>query len=128
MDHRKLSQDLSPTNAWENDYYKNTTVDRPAQSEVFEGEDISSETSDNNFSEVEYLIDKLKDAIAEASDKKYIKQEFFMYLQLIIKNYSHFKNTPFQSMINELIITECAKHSSVAFDEDEVKTLWSEIA
>lgn len=125
---RKFALSQSPTKAWENNYYKNTTIDRPAQSEIFVGEDISSETSDNNFLEVEYLIDKLKDAIAEASGKKYIKQEYFMYLQLIMKNYSHFKKTPFQSMINELIITECAKHSSVTFDEDEVMTLWSEIA
>lgn len=86
-----------------------------------------SETG-NTSSKVEELVVRLKDAIAELSGKRFIKQEFFLYLQLILEEYPEIKNSQFQSAINELIISECAKYDSIMFSEEELVGLWSEVA
>ena len=125
---RKSNLSLSQTKAWDKENGNNSIAHEPVQSEFFGAGNTFSETSDDTFSEVERLIDRLKDAIAEAFEKKYVKQEFFLYLQLILKEYSKLKTPPFQSIINELIISECAKHGSVMFNEDEVVALWNEVA
>lgn len=79
-------------------------------------------------SKVGELVVRLKDAIAELSGKRFIKQEFFLYLQLILEEYPEIKNSQFQSAINELIISECAKYDSIMFNEEELVGLWSEVA
>lgn len=99
-----------------------------AQPDMFQAGNAFAETTDQTFLEVEHLIIRLKEAIADASVKKYIKQEFFLYLQLIIKEYPILKNSQFQSVINELIISECAKYGSVMLSEEEVVALWIEVA
>lgn len=106
----------------------NTIADEQAQSEMFQPGNTFAETTDETFLEVEHLIVRLKEAIANASVKKYIKQEFFLYLQLILKEYPILKNSQFQSVVNELIISECAKHGSIALSEEEVAALWNDVA
>ena len=99
-----------------------------AQPDMFQAGNTFNETTDEFFLEIDHLIIRLKEAIANASGKKYIKQEFFLYLQLIIKEYPMLKNSQFQSVLNELIISECAKYGSVTLSEEEVGTLWNEVA
>jgi len=97
------------------------------QPELFSAQNSFVETPDDTFQEVEHLIGRLKDAIEEASSKKYIKEEFSLHLQLILKEYPALKNSPFQSAINELIMSECAKHGSIMLSEDEIVMLWNEV-
>ena len=107
----------------------NTPIaDKQAQPEMFQAGKAFAETIDETFLDVEHLIIRLKEAIANASRKKYIKQEFFLYLQLILKEYPILKNSQLQSVINELIISECAMYGSITLSEEEAVALWNEVA
>lgn len=106
----------------------NDIDDANATTETFQAENPFAKTTEETFLEVEQLIIRLKEAIADGSDKKYIKQEFVLYLQLVLKEFPTLKYSQFQSAINELIISECSKYDSVTLSEDEVATLWNEVA
>lgn len=105
----------------------NLIAPEQAQSEIDKDRNTFHETNHEISLEVEHLIIKLKEAIADASNKKYIQPEFFLYLQLIIKEYPMVKNSQFQRVINELIISECGKYGSVMLKEEEVASLWNEV-
>lgn len=120
----KLSPSIGITEL-QNDIH--TINSEQAQSEIYKDRNASNETNDEIILEVDHLIIKLKEAIADASHKKYIQPEFFLYLQLIIKEYPMVKNSHFQSVINELIISECGKYGSVTLNEEEVGSLWNEV-
>lgn len=84
------------------------------------------QTSEDEFAEVEHLIDRLNGVIADASHKKSIPQEFKQYLHLVLKEYPNVKKSPLRSSVNELIVSECEKHGAVTLSEDEVDLLWKE--
>lgn len=84
------------------------------------------ETSDDEFAEVEHLIERLKVVIADASPKKLVPQEFKHYLHLVLKEYPSVQNSPLRSSVNELIVSECEKYSAVTLSEDEVDLLWKD--
>ena len=83
-------------------------------------------SSDDDFAEVEHLIERLKSVIADASGKKLIPQEFKQYLHLVLQEYPNIKNSPFRSSINELVASECEKYGAVTLSEDEVEHLWKD--
>ena len=83
-------------------------------------------TTDDEFAEVEHLIERLKNVITEASQKKLIPQEFRQYLHLVLKEYPSIKSSPLRSSVNELIVSECEKHGAVTLSEDEVDMLWKD--
>ncbi|MBW8334473.1 MAG: hypothetical protein K0M40_20830 [Prolixibacteraceae bacterium] len=83
-------------------------------------------TTDDDFAEVEHLIGRLKNAIADASGRKLIPLEFKQYLHLVLQEYPNIKNSPLQSSINELIASECEKYGAVTLSEDEVELLWKD--
>jgi hypothetical protein len=95
---------------------ENYTNDRPA----------FAITTDDDFAEVEHLIDRLKGVIADASGKKLIPQEFKQYLHLVLQEYPNIQNSPIRSSINELVASECEKYSAVTLSEDEVDLLWKD--
>jgi hypothetical protein len=84
-------------------------------------------TTDDNFSEVEQLIERLKSVIADTSGKKLIPQEFKQYLNQMFLEYPNIKNSPFRSSINELVASECEKYGAVTLSEDEVELLWKDV-
>ena len=81
-------------------------------------------TTDDDFAEVEHLIECLKSVIADASGKKLIPQKLKQYLSLVLQEYPNIKNSPFRTSINELIASECEKYGAVILSEDEVEYLW----
>jgi hypothetical protein len=83
-------------------------------------------TTDDDFDEVEHLIERLKNVIVDASKKKLIPQEFKQYLHLVLEEYPSVKNSPLRSSVNELIVSECEKHGAVTLSEDEVDMLWKD--
>ena len=83
-------------------------------------------TSDDDFAEVEHLIERLKSVIEDASGKKLIPQELKQYLHLVLQEYPNIKNSPFRSSINELVASECEKYGAVKLSEDEVERLWKD--
>ncbi|NEW84318.1 MAG: hypothetical protein GZ094_18395 [Mariniphaga sp.] len=86
----------------------------------------SKETKDEDFAEVEHLIERIKEIIADASGKKLIPLEFKQYLHLVLREYPNIKNSPFRSSINELVVSECEKYEAVTLSEDEVELLWKD--
>lgn len=90
------------------------------------GSSSFEETTDNEFSEVEHLIERLKTVIVDASRRKLIPQEFKQYLSMVLKEYPSVRYSPLRSSINELIISECEKHGTVTLKEEEVEQLWKE--
>lgn len=82
------------------------------------------QTSDDEFTEVEHLIDRLKAVIGEATDRKLIPKEFKQYLGMVLKEYPSVRYSPLRSSINELIVSECERSGAVILDEDEVELLW----
>ncbi|HTM93561.1 MAG TPA: hypothetical protein VL095_14170 [Flavisolibacter sp.] len=84
------------------------------------------QTRDDEFIEVEELIAKLKEVIVLASKKSYVIQEFKQFLRLVFREHPHIKESPFRSSINELVVSECEKHGTVALSEEEVDRLWLE--
>lgn len=84
------------------------------------------QATDNEFAEVEHLIERLKTAIADGSRRKLIAQEFKQYLGLVLKEYPSLCYSPLRSSINELIISECQKYGAVTLREEEAELLWKE--
>ncbi|KAB5487605.1 hypothetical protein [Flagellimonas hadalis] len=99
----------------------------PLQNET--SEDISvttDEDTDDEFAEVEHLIEKVKAMIADALGKQLVKEEFRHYLRLVLKEFPSIKTSVLRPSVNELIVSECEKQGIGAFNEEEVDALWSE--
>lgn len=93
----------------------------------YPGESPALETiTDDDFVEVEHLIGRLKNVIADASSRELIPLEFKQYLHLVLQEYPNIKNSPLRSSINELIASECEKYGAVTLSEDEVELLWKD--
>lgn len=93
----------------------------------YNGESPALETTaDDDFAEVEHLIERLKSVIADASGKKLIPQELKQYLHLVLQEYPNIKNSPFRTSFNELVASECEKYGAVTLSEDEVEQLWKD--
>lgn len=84
-------------------------------------------TTEDTLLEVEHLIMKLKEIIENASIQNTAKNKFKENLKSILNQYPEIKNSPFQSAVNELIISECTKHDSIILSENEVVMLWNEV-
>lgn len=99
----------------------------PLQNEA--SEDISvttDEDTDDEFAEVEHLIEKVKAMIADALNQQLVKEEFKQYLRLVLKEFPSIKTSALRPSINELIVSECEKQGIAAFNEEEVDELWSD--
>ena len=84
------------------------------------------ETADEEFTEVEHLIERLKALIADASHRKMIPQEFKQYLSLVLKEYPTVKNSSLRASVNELIVSECEIYGTVTLTEDEMDLVWKD--
>lgn len=84
------------------------------------------QTTDDDFAEVEHLIERLKAVIADSSRRELIPKEFKQYLSMVLKEYPSVRYSPLRSSINELIISECEKSGTVILNEDEAELLWKD--
>lgn len=91
-------------------------------------EAISEQTSfgefDTTFQDVDTLVARLKSFIADAAKKKLVQKEFTYYLQLLLREFPSVKNSPFNSSISELIVSECDKLESITLTQKEAEALW----
>jgi hypothetical protein len=85
-------------------------------------------TTDDEFTEIEHLIERLKSVIEDASHRKLIPQEFKQYLSMVLKEYPSVRYSPLRSSVNELIISECEKYGAIALSESDVDLLWKDAA
>ncbi|MET6998680.1 hypothetical protein [Chitinophaga defluvii] len=83
------------------------------------------EATDSDFQEVEELIGRLKDVIADASQRELIPQEFRQYLRMTLKEYPAIKNSPLRLSVNELIVSECEKYGTVTLSAEKVDEMWN---
>jgi hypothetical protein len=86
----------------------------------------SEQETDDTFEQVLELTAQLKEVISEATSKNYIKEEFTLSLQLLIRKYQFLKGSPFMVAINNLIVSECEKHGYHSLDAEERVMLWNE--
>jgi len=94
-----------------------------------ESQEVSGfeKTTDDDFTEVEHLIERLKAVIADASRRKLIPQEFKQYIRMVVKEYPTVRYSPLRSSINELIISECQKYGVVVLNDEEAELLWKDV-
>jgi hypothetical protein len=81
---------------------------------------------DTTFQDVDSLVERLKNVIADAAKRKLLKQEFLDYIKLILKEYPSVKDSPFRSSVSELIVSECDKLESITLTQTEAEELWDE--
>lgn len=82
--------------------------------------------TDDTFQQVAELTANLKEVIATAADKKYIKEEFILSLQYLLKKYQFLKGSPSQAAVNNLIAFECEKYGYIQLSAEERLMLWNE--
>jgi hypothetical protein len=75
-------------------------------------------------STVHQLINELNKIFKKSSEKKYLKEELILAIQLTLKNYLSLKETPFLGAINSLIELESQSQCSIYLNEDEMELLW----
>lgn len=97
------------------------------EDQQMQNENVSfEEIQENDFDEVEQLIEQLKAAIEHGASRKLIQEEFRMSLVMVLKQYPDIKYSPLRPSINELILNECNKFQIAALNEREVDLLWIE--
>ncbi len=84
------------------------------------------EDTDDTFPQVKKLTVGLKEVIAEAVSNKYIKEEFILSLQLLLKKHQYLKGSPHLAVINNLIASECEKYGYIQLSAEEQVMLWNE--
>lgn len=111
-------------------------IQRPAPSisvmpeEQIEQQEVEQEATEaplpdeETYQKVMALIAHLRDAIEEANQKQYNKTDLAVLLQMLLKDYSYLKDTPFRVSVNNQIEAECAKYGSMLLSEDEIEELW----
>ncbi len=82
--------------------------------------------TNNIYQQVGELTARLKEAIAVAIDKEYVKREFILSLLSILKKYHFLKGSPFLVAINNLIASECKKYGYLHLNAEERVILWNE--
>ena len=80
--------------------------------------------TDQAFQDVEDLVEKLKNLVADALQRKLPKKEFMYYLSLVLNEFPTMKNSPFRSSICELVVSECDKLERIHLTQQEVDVLW----
>lgn len=86
---------------------------------------VTDEPNDT-LQQTKELTHSLRETIAEAVEKAFIKEEFILSLQLLLKKYSFLKGTPSLTAINNLIASECEKYGYVQLSAEERVMLWNE--
>lgn len=84
----------------------------------------ANEGIDPTFQDVDNLVERLKSVISEAGQRKLVKEEFKDYLASVLKDFPNLKDSPFQSSISELIVSECEKIESISLSQMEAEALW----
>lgn len=93
----------------------------------YEGGSEASWENEGMMQQLEEVSIHLKQAIQEAHEKQYSKQEFILLAQMTLKEYPAIYGTPFQLSINHLIEAECSKYGSIHLDSEDRKRMWNQV-
>lgn len=99
----------------------------PNPNNGYEAESEASWENEGMMQQLEEVSIHLKQAIQEAHEKQYSKQEFILLAQMTLREYPAIYGTPFQLSINHLIEAECAKYGSIHLDSGDRKRMWNQV-
>ena len=88
------------------------------------GSEITSSSQEELFPVINQLVQEIKMMLEDALQKKLRKQEILYGFQLLLKKYPAVKDTPFESIVNNYILTECSNCCSIHIEKEEVNMLW----
>lgn len=99
--------------------------DHPAENELpqsisWQNEELSEQ--------IQLLASYLREAIEEAYEKNYGKQELILLLQMTLKEYPAMSEKRFRTAIDNLITTECSKYGLMHLDDQDLDEVWSQTA
>lgn len=98
--------------------------DEPVDKVIESDENSFINTTDEDFADIEDLIQRIKAIIKSSSQHKLVLEDFKQYLSLTLKEYPSIQNSALKPSINELIVSECAKNGTAKLSMDEVDLLW----
>lgn len=75
--------------------------------------------------DVDAFLERLKNVVKDAAQRKLVKIEFQDHLSLLLCEYPSIKNSSFRSSVNELIVSECNRQDFISLSHTEVEGLWS---
>ncbi|HEU4791363.1 MAG TPA: hypothetical protein VFS71_16870 [Flavobacterium sp.] len=90
-------------------------------------ESLSSSELLSTLEDAEVLSDQLINGISESSQMSLSKEALQNCLILLLDAYPNVKNSTLRKTINELMVSECAKHPQMILTYAEVDGLWDEI-
>ncbi|MCF0055198.1 hypothetical protein [Dyadobacter sp. CY356] len=93
-------------------------ADQDQQEESWENEPM--------MQQLEELSVQIKNAIEEAHDKDYSKEEFVLLAQMTLREYPAIYGTPFQLSVNQLIEAELAKYGSIHLESEDRMRIWNQ--
>ncbi|MCF2488079.1 hypothetical protein [Dyadobacter sp. CY347] len=79
------------------------------------------------FAKVEELSSQLRTSIREAYQKGYEKRDLIFLIQILIKDFSAVKGTPFREAINNMTTSESAKCGFINLSAVGLEELWKEV-
>jgi len=79
------------------------------------------------FGKVEELVRQIRLGITEAYQKGYERKDLIFLIQLLIKDFSVFRSSPFRPAIDNVITTESAKYGHINLSAVEPKEVWKEV-
>lgn len=82
--------------------------------------------TDDDFAEVEHLIERIKLALAYSPADKVDKAELQHCVRLMFREYPNIRNSSLRLSINELVAAECEKYGTASLSQEEVDELWQE--
>lgn len=77
-----------------------------------------------NYDSVKFLENEIKLSLEEGQQRKLIKEEIIMSLQILLNNYYDLKLSEHKNSINKYIVEECQNICSIHLNEENVNQLW----
>ncbi|MCF0059859.1 hypothetical protein MUK70_11475 [Dyadobacter chenwenxiniae] len=66
-------------------------------------------------------------SISEACQKRYEREDLIFLIQLLIKDFSAIRGTPFRLAIDNVITSESAKYGHINLSAAELEEVWKEV-
>ncbi|MFT3932816.1 MAG: hypothetical protein QM726_04295 [Chitinophagaceae bacterium] len=87
---------------------------------------VSTDETNNNimFSSVHDLLEEFKTLFPEAGQKKFIKEELIVAVQIALKKYSTIKGTVFQIAVNNQVVQHAKDYCGFELDQYDIKCIW----
>lgn len=97
-------------------------------SSIHQTDKVSAQRSEapafQDFEMIEELVERVKGAIKDSCEKQHPKEEFFLHLSKLLKDYPLLLKSQFRASVNEFISGECLEQGFGGVTQEEVELLW----